>query len=62
MEKISPAYKTARETYSRVSKPVEQLSAIEKMADKSVSASKDTIKFDTFFNNLKSLKKRRRFI
>lgn len=57
MEKISPAYKTARETYARVSKPVEQLASLEKIADKSVSASKDTIKFDTFFKNLKSLKK-----
>jgi hypothetical protein len=28
MEKVSPEYKTARETYARVSKPVEQLSNI----------------------------------
>lgn len=57
MEKVSPEYKTARETYARVSKPIEQLQSLEKMADKSISASKNTIKYDTFFNNLKALKK-----
>jgi hypothetical protein len=56
MEKISPAYKTARETYARVSKPVEQLETIQKLAKGSVSELNDKVKAGQFMNNLAKLK------
>lgn len=56
MEKVSPEYKTARETYSRISKPVEQLSTIKDLASKSVSPQSDAIKVGQYLNNLKKLK------
>jgi hypothetical protein len=56
MEKVSPEYKTARETYARVSKPVEQLSTIKDLASKSVSPQSDAIKVGQYLNNLKKLK------
>jgi len=56
MEKVSPEYKTARETYARVSKPVEQLSTIKDLANKSVSPQSDAIKVGQYLNNLKKLK------
>jgi hypothetical protein len=57
MEKASPAYKTARETYARVSKPVEQLETIKGLAEKSVSSGSEKIKFEQFASNLEKLKK-----
>lgn len=57
MEKVSPAYKTARETYARVSKPVEQLETIKGLAEKSVSSGNEKIKFEQFASNLEKLKK-----
>lgn len=57
MEKVSPEYKVARETYARVSKPVEQLESIKNLAEKSVSSSSEKIKFDQFANNIEKLKK-----
>lgn len=57
MEKVSPEYKTARETYARVSKPVEQLQTIQNLASGSVSQLKDNIKAGQFVNNLEKLKK-----
>ena len=57
MENVSPAYKTARETYARVSKPVEQLETIKGLAEKSVSSGSEKIKFEQFANNLDKLKK-----
>jgi len=56
-DQISPEYKLARETFARLSKPIEQLQSLQNIADKSISASKGTVKYDTFFNNLKALKK-----
>lgn len=56
MEKVSPEYKTARETYARVSKPVEQLQTIKDLASKSVSPQSDAIKVGQYLNNLKKLK------
>jgi len=56
-DQISPEYKVARETFARLSKPIEQLQSLQNIADKSISASKGTVKYDTFFNNLKALKK-----
>ena len=37
MEKISPTYKTARQSYDRLSKPIEQLESIAKLTEKSIS-------------------------
>jgi len=57
MERVSPEYKIARETYARVSKPVEQLETIKGLAEKSVSSGSEKIKFEQFANNLDKLKK-----
>jgi hypothetical protein len=54
---ISPEYKVARETYSKLSKPVNQLEEISKLADKSVSAKDNTIYTNRFFNELDKVKK-----
>ena len=56
MEKVSPEYKIARETYARVSKPVEQLEKIQGIAKSSVSLQSDAIKAGQFMNNLEKLK------
>ena len=56
MEKVSPEYKIARETYARVSKPVEQLEKIQGIAKSSVSPQSDAIKAGQFMNNLEKLK------
>jgi hypothetical protein len=57
IETVSPEYKVARETYARVSKPVEQLQTIQGLASGSVSQLKDNIKAGQFVNNLEKLKK-----
>jgi hypothetical protein len=54
---ISPDYKIARETYARLSKPVDQLEQIAKLADRSVSAKDNTIYTDRFFKELEKVKK-----
>ncbi len=54
---ISPEYKAARETYAKLSKPVNQLEEIAKLADKSVSAKNNTIYTDRFFKELEKVKK-----
>jgi hypothetical protein len=54
---ISPEYKQARETFARLSKPVNQLEEISKLADKSVSPKENTIYTDRFFKELDKLKK-----
>lgn len=56
IENVSPEYKVARETYARVSKPVEQLGTIKDLAFKSVSPQSDAIKAGQYLNNLKKLK------
>ncbi len=56
IEGVSPEYKVARETYARVSKPVEQLQTIKDLAFKSVSPQSDAIKAGQYLNNLKKLK------
>jgi hypothetical protein len=58
MEKISPTYKTARQSYDRLSKPIEQLESIAKLASKTVSSEAEKIKGVTDFSNkLEELKK-----
>jgi len=56
MEKISPAYKTARQSYDRLSKPIEQLESIAKLADKSISPETEKIYIGQFSKALKDLK------
>lgn len=58
MEKISPSYKSARISYDRLSKPIEQLESIQKLAGKTISSEAERIKGVTDFSNkLKELKK-----
>ena len=57
IETVSPEYKKARETFSRLSKPVEQLEEIAKIADKSINSEKNAFYADRFFNELKKIKK-----
>ena len=57
MEDISPTYKTARVNYERLSKPIEQLESIAKLADKSISAETEKIYISQFSKGLKELKK-----
>jgi len=54
---ISPDYKIARETFAKLSKPVDQLEQIAKLADISVSAKNNTIYTDRFFKELEKVKK-----
>lgn len=55
-DKISPVYKTARLNYERLSKPIEQLESIAKLADKSISAETEKIYISQFSKGLKELK------
>lgn len=54
---ISPDYKIARETFAKLSKPVDQLEQIAKLADITVSAKDNTIYTDRFFKELEKVKK-----
>lgn len=54
---VSPEYKQARETFARTSKPVEQLDAIAKLAEKSVSPENQKIYAAQFARNFDALKK-----
>jgi hypothetical protein len=56
MEKVSPTYKTARVNYERLSKPIEQLESIAKLADKSISPENEKIYISQFSKGLKELK------
>ena len=57
IEDVSPEYKTARETYARLSRPVEQLESIQKLAEKTVNPKNREIYAGQFFNKLDALKK-----
>lgn len=54
---ISPEYKAARETYARLSKPVEQLESIQNLAQKAVNPKDQQIYAGRFFKQLDDLKK-----
>lgn len=56
IEQVSPDYKTARETFSRLSKPIEQLNAIENLSKKAISSDKDKVHINAFFNELNKVK------
>jgi hypothetical protein len=55
IEEISPEYKTARVTYERLSKPVEQLESIAKLAKKSISPENEKIFTSRFSNDLQKV-------
>jgi len=57
MEQISPEYKTARKTYERLSQPVEQLTAIESIAGKSLNPKDYSVYLSRFSNELEKAKK-----
>lgn len=54
---VSPEYKIARETFARASKPIDQLDAIAKLAEKSVSPENQKIYSAQFSRNFAALKK-----
>jgi hypothetical protein len=53
---VSPIYKAARQSYERLSKPIDQLESIAKLADKSISAETEKIYISQFSKGLKDLK------
>jgi hypothetical protein len=55
--KVSPEYKKARETYARLSKPVEQLETISNIADKATRDKDSSILLNRFSNELEKAKK-----
>jgi hypothetical protein len=55
IEGVSPEYKTARLTFERLSKPVEQLESIAKLAKKSISPENEKIYISRFSNDLQKL-------
>lgn len=57
MEQVSPEYKTARQTYERLSKPVEQLTSIESIAGKSLNPKDYSVYLGRFSNELEKAKK-----
>lgn len=57
MEKVSPTYKTARINYERLSKPIEQLESIAKLAEKTVNPETEKIYISKFSRALDDLKK-----
>lgn len=57
MEQVSPEYKTARQTYERLSKPVEQLTSIESIAGKSLNPKDFSVYLGRFSNELEKAKK-----
>jgi hypothetical protein len=56
MEDVSPTYKTARVNYERLSKPIDQLESIAKLADKAISPETEKIYISQFSKGLKELK------
>jgi len=56
MEDVSPTYKIARVNYERLSKPIEQLESIAKLADKAISPETEKIYISQFSKGLKELK------
>jgi hypothetical protein len=57
MEDVSPEYKTARINYARLSKPVEQLESIAKLAEKSLSPKDYSVYLGNFSRELEKVKK-----
>jgi hypothetical protein len=53
---VSPIYKAARQSFERLSKPIDQLESIAKLADKSISPETEKIYISQFSKGLKDLK------
>lgn len=56
-EKISPEYKKAREIYAAMSKPINELEAVEKIAEKAVNADANNVYAQQLSRALKNAKK-----
>jgi hypothetical protein len=56
MEEVSPAYKTARVNYERLSKPVEQLESIAKLTEKSMNPKDYSVYLGNFSRELEKVK------
>ena len=54
---VSPEYKLARETFARLSKPVDQLEEIAKLVDKSIDPNQTKIYANNFAKELEKIKK-----
>jgi len=57
IETVSPEYKQARQTYARLSKPVNQLESISKMAEKSMNPKDYSVYLGNFSRELEKVKK-----
>jgi len=57
MEEVSPAYKTARVNYERLSKPVEQLESIANLTEKSMNPKDYSVYLGNFSRELEKVKK-----
>jgi len=57
IETVSPEYKQARQTYARLSKPVEQLQTISNIAEKSTKSTDYSTYLNRFSNELEKAKK-----
>ena len=57
IETVSPEYKQARQTYARLSKPVDQLETIANIADKSTRNKDSALLLNRFSNELEKAKK-----
>jgi archaellum component FlaC len=57
IETVSPEYKQARQTYARLSKPVEQLESISKLAEKSLNPKDYSVYLGNFSRELEKVKK-----
>jgi hypothetical protein len=57
IENVSPEYKKARETYARLSKPIEQLETISNISDKSLNPKDYSIYLSRFSGELEKAKK-----
>lgn len=57
IETVSPEYKKARETYARLSKPIDQLESISRLAEKSMNPKDYSIYLGNFSRELEKVKK-----
>jgi archaellum component FlaC len=57
IETVSPEYKQARQTYARLSKPVDQLESIAKLAEKSMNPKDYSVYLGNFSRELEKVKK-----
>lgn len=56
IEKVSPEYKQARETYNRLSKPIDQLETIQNLSNKAIRSDEEKVLYGNFFRELDKAK------